>query len=101
MVTFDEDDSSAANSVLTVVLSPRTQHVISSLQYTHYSWLRCADEMLGMPALRNARTARSLCVRAWTRNARILPIAETPGSAELAGGLATRRVRGARTRPTA
>src|SRR3954471_8580706 len=61
MVTFDEDDSSAGNNVLTVVVSPRTRGVTSSAPYNHYSMLRCTAELAGIPALRNASGARSLC----------------------------------------
>lgn len=61
VVTFDEDDGSAANKVLTVVVSPRTGHVTARAYYTHYSWLRCADELLHLRPLRHAAAARSLC----------------------------------------
>src|SRR5436190_5407313 len=61
VVTFDEDDRSSSNNVLTVVISPATSHVRSSAAYDHYSWLRCADDMLGLPPLRAAAAARSLC----------------------------------------
>jgi acid phosphatase len=61
VVTFDEDDRNAGNNVATVVISPRTQHVVATSAYDHYSWLRCSDEMVGAPLLRNASTARSLC----------------------------------------
>jgi len=60
-ITFDEDDGGASNNVLMVVVSPRTNHVTARASYTHYSWLRCAEEMLGLPPLRKAATARSLC----------------------------------------
>ncbi len=61
MVTFDEDDGSASNTVLMVVISPVTSHVIAKASYTHYSWLRCVEQLLHVPALRQAATARSLC----------------------------------------
>ena len=61
VVTFDEDDRNAGNNVATVVISPRTRQVTSSASYDHYSSLRCADEILGVPLLRAAAAARSLC----------------------------------------
>lgn len=61
VVTFDEDDGGATNTVLTVVISPRTIHVTATTPYTHYSWLRCADQILRLPPVRNAAAAPSLC----------------------------------------
>jgi len=61
VVTFDEDDHGSSNNVLTVVDSSHIAHVASSSPYTHYSWLRCAEDMLGVPALGEARTAVSMC----------------------------------------
>ncbi len=61
VITFDENDGVVPNTVLTVVVSPRTHHVKSTASYSHYSWLRCADRMLGLPLLRQAAAARSLC----------------------------------------
>jgi acid phosphatase len=61
VVTFDEDDGSVPNTVLTVVVSRQTQRIRATAPYTHFSWLRCAETMLGLSLLRNARSARSLC----------------------------------------
>jgi acid phosphatase len=61
VVTFDENDGVTPNTVLTVAISPRTRHVQANAAYSHYSWLRCADTMLGLPPLRKASSARSLC----------------------------------------
>ena len=60
VVTFDEDDTSGPNTVLTVVISPRTAHVVSSAAFSHYSWTRYAAELSGTPPLRAAATARSI-----------------------------------------
>lgn len=60
VVTFDEDDYSAANQVLTTVVSPYTSHVVSGAAYTHYSWTRYADQLAGAVPLRNAADAVSL-----------------------------------------
>ncbi len=60
VVTFDEDDTSGPNRVLTVVIAPQTAHVVSSAAFSHYSWTRYAAELSGATPLRAAATARSL-----------------------------------------
>ena len=60
VVTFDEDDTSGPNTVLTVVISPHTSHVVSSTAFSHYSWTRYAAELSGTAPLRAAATARSI-----------------------------------------
>jgi hypothetical protein len=60
VVTFDEDDGSANNTVLTVVVSPYTSHVVSSRSYTHYSLARYLAELTATTPLHNAATATSL-----------------------------------------
>ena len=60
VVTFDEDDSSGNNTVLTVVVSPYTSHVVSSRAYTHYSLTRYFAELTLTTPLHNAATAVSL-----------------------------------------
>jgi hypothetical protein len=60
VVTFDEDDTSGNNTVLTVVVSPYTSHIVSSRAYTHYSLARLLAEISGTSPLRSAATATSL-----------------------------------------
>jgi phospholipase C len=60
VVTFDEDDYTAANTVLTTVVSPYTHHVVSAEAYTHYSWTHYAEQLIGSAALNNAGSAPSL-----------------------------------------
>ncbi len=60
VVTFDEDDHSGNNTVLTVVVSPGTSHVVSGTAYTHYSLTRYLAEITGTAPLRSAATAPSL-----------------------------------------
>ena len=60
VITFDENDGSDPNTVLTTVVSPNTSHVVSATPYTHYSWTRLADEIAAIPLLRSASTAPSL-----------------------------------------
>jgi acid phosphatase len=57
VVTFDEDDSSADNTVLTVVLSHSTAGIVATSPYTHYSLSRYLSQITGTAPLRNARTA--------------------------------------------
>jgi len=60
IVTFDEDDTSGNNTVLTVVVSPYTRSVVSSRAYTHYSLTRYFAELTGTTPLRSAAGAPSL-----------------------------------------
>jgi hypothetical protein len=60
VVTFDENDGSRPNTVLTTVLSRSTHHVVSPRHFTHYSWTRYADHVIGAHPLRNAQHAHSL-----------------------------------------
>ncbi|MCU1675167.1 MAG: putative hydrolase, partial [Frankiales bacterium] len=48
VVTFDEDDSSGDNTVLTTVISPYTRNVRSTTAYTHYSLTRYLAELVGV-----------------------------------------------------
>lgn len=60
VVTFDEDDNSGNNTVLTVVASPYTNSVVSTRAYTHYSLTRYLAELTATTPLRSAATAPSL-----------------------------------------
>jgi hypothetical protein len=60
VVTFDEDDSSAGNNVLTVVVAPHTRAVVSARAYSHYSLSRYLSEIAATRPLRNAAQAASL-----------------------------------------
>jgi hypothetical protein len=61
-VTFDESDSDDPDDrVVTVVISPSTvPGTRSGRWFSHYSLLRTTEEMLGVPALREARRAASM-----------------------------------------
>lgn len=61
VVTFDEDDRSGANKVLTVVIAPHTTRIASTAGFSHWSWTRYAAELSGASPLRNA--ARALSIR--------------------------------------
>lgn len=60
VVTFDEDDYSQANTVLTVVISPYTSAIKTATAFSHYSLTRYFAEITGTTPLRSAATARSL-----------------------------------------
>lgn len=60
VVTFDEDDRSGTDKVLTVVIAPHTTHVVSSTVFSHWSWTRYAAELVGASALGGGRTALSV-----------------------------------------
>jgi acid phosphatase len=60
VLTADEDDSSANNTVLTVVIHPSQQaHVVTS-PLTHYSLTRLYEDVAGVPHLFNAASAPSM-----------------------------------------
>jgi hypothetical protein len=61
-ITWDEDDRSANNHIATIVVSPSTPAgTTSSLVFDHYSLLRTAEELLGLPSyLANAASAASM-----------------------------------------
>lgn len=60
IVTFDEDDFSGDNTILTVVISPYTSQVVTSRALTHYSLTRYLAELTATQPLRAAATAPSL-----------------------------------------
>jgi hypothetical protein len=58
VVTWDEDDGSAANRVPTVVIAPTVPPGTRvGRRLTHYSLLRATEQLLGLPLLQNAKTA--------------------------------------------
>ena len=60
VVTFDEDDRSGNNTVLTVVVAPHSSHISSATALTHYSLTRYFAEITGTLPLLQAATAPSL-----------------------------------------
>ena len=56
-ITWDEDDESADNRVLTLVVAPGLGHRTSSRQYTHYSLLATVEDLLGVKRLGQAAGA--------------------------------------------
>jgi phospholipase C len=59
VITWDEG-SSGTNNVATIVISPYTLKIQNSTAFTHYSLLRTAEDLLGLPALNGAKTATSM-----------------------------------------
>ena len=60
VITFDEDDHSQSNTVLTVVISPDTSAFVSDEDLNHYSLARYLTDIVGAPPLREAAAATSL-----------------------------------------
>ena len=60
VVTADEDDRSAANTVLTVLIHPSQHAHVVSTALTHYSLTRLFEEVAGTPYLSGAATAPSM-----------------------------------------
>jgi len=61
VVTADEDEGTAANQIATFVIAPSVRPgTVSTRRFTHYSILRTTEQLLGLPALRYARGARSM-----------------------------------------
>jgi len=61
VVTFDEDDRTGSNTVLTTVVAPRVRGVLARQALTHYSWTRYVDALVGAPPLRAARARPAPC----------------------------------------
>ena len=59
-ITWDEDDGSARNQVLTLVVSPKQSHKVSDQPYTHYSLLATIEDLLGVGRLGNAKQAKPM-----------------------------------------
>jgi phospholipase C len=56
-ITWDEDDGSAGNRVLTLVIAPGHNHAASTRPYTHYSLLATVEDLLGVGRLGQAAQA--------------------------------------------
>ena len=56
-ITWDEDDGSADNRVLTLVIAPGGGHRVSKRSYTHYSLLATIEDLMGVGRLANAAQA--------------------------------------------
>lgn len=56
-ITWDEDDFSTDNQVLTLVIAPDLHHRESHQLYTHYSLLATIEDLLGVGRLGNAAQA--------------------------------------------
>jgi phosphatidylinositol-3-phosphatase len=59
-VVWDEDDGSAQNRVLSLVVSPHQSHKVSNEAYTHYSLLATIEDTLGVGRLGQAAGARTM-----------------------------------------
>jgi len=59
-ITWDEDDGSSDNRVLTLVVTPDRGHAVSSVAYDHYSLLATIEDLLRLPRLANAVAAKPM-----------------------------------------
>jgi phosphatidylinositol-3-phosphatase len=60
-ITYDEDDHREGNRIYTVVVAPSVRPgTVSHVPFTHYSMLRTHEQLLGLPALGQARSAASM-----------------------------------------
>jgi phosphatidylinositol-3-phosphatase len=59
-VTWDEDDGSTDNRVLTLVVAPGQGHKVSKRSYTHYSLLASVEDLLGVARLGKAADAPAM-----------------------------------------
>ena len=59
-ITWDEDDSSSDNRVLTLVVATGSGHRVSSRQYTHYSLLATIEDLLGVGRLGQSAQATAM-----------------------------------------
>lgn len=60
ILTADEDDRSANNTVLTVVIHPSQHHRVVATPLTHYSLTRLYEDVAHVPRLNAARYAASM-----------------------------------------
>ena len=56
-ITWDEDDGSGDNRVLTLVVRPQHRHVVSQVAYDHDSMLATIEDLLDVPRLGAAAAA--------------------------------------------
>jgi phosphatidylinositol-3-phosphatase len=59
-ITWDEDDGSASNQVLTLVVTPSLGHRASSRSYDHYSLLATTEDIVGVGRLGQAAKAQPM-----------------------------------------
>lgn len=59
-ITWDEDDGSANNGVLTLVIEPGQSHLVSNQPYNHYSLLATIEDLMGVGRLGEASGAGTM-----------------------------------------
>ncbi len=59
-ITWDEDDGSASNQVLTLVVTAGTPHGVSNRAYDHYSLLATIERLMGVAPLGEAAHAKPI-----------------------------------------
>jgi hypothetical protein len=59
-ITWDEDDGSASNQVLTLVITPSLGQRASGKSYDHYSLLATIEDIMGVGRLGHAAQAQPM-----------------------------------------
>ena len=59
-IVWDEDDGSADNTVLSLVVAPNRSHLVSNQPYNHYSLLATIEDTLGVGRLGQAAGAKTM-----------------------------------------
>jgi acid phosphatase len=59
-VVWDEDDGSASNRVLSLVIAPNQGHKVSNQAYNHYSLLATIEDLLKVGRLGEAASAKPM-----------------------------------------
>lgn len=59
-ITWDEDDGSASNQVLTLVVAPGLGHRASNKRYDHYSLLAAIEDLMGVGRLGKSAQAQPM-----------------------------------------
>jgi phosphatidylinositol-3-phosphatase len=59
-IVWDEDDGSAENRVLSLVVAPHQGHRVSNQPYSHYSLLATMEDLLGVGRLGQAAGAKAM-----------------------------------------
>lgn len=78
VLTADEDDSTAGNKVLTVVIHPSQQGRVVTTALTHYSLTRLYEDVIGAAHLRNAATAPNMATAFGLPLSSTTPTSPTP-----------------------
>ena len=85
ILTFDEDDGSAGNSILTIFIGNMVQHGIYANTITHYNVLRILEDMYGLSHAGNAATSATIDY-CWNSCYQSIPTVSPSGPVSLCSG---------------